>query len=140
MINFKSRLDRHVNRRLRQDKIVWLTTVDASDRRQPRPVWFFWDGRAILIFSEENKAKLRHITRNPKVALSFNTDEDGGNVAVLTADAKILNKPPPPNRARAYLRKYRRGIETLSMTVAEFTDAYKVPILVTPRSMRGFVD
>jgi PPOX class probable F420-dependent enzyme len=140
MLNFKSRLGRHVNRRLRQEKVVWLTTVDSGDAPQPRPVWFQWDGRTILIFSEENKAKLRHIARNPKVALSFNTDEDGGNVAVLIADAKILARPPAPKRAKTYLRKYHRGIRSLDMTVAEFTDAYTVPILITPRSMRAFVD
>jgi PPOX class probable F420-dependent enzyme len=140
MMNFKSRLGRHVNRRLRREKVVWLTTVDSSDTPQPRPVWFHWDGRTILIFSEENKAKLRHIAGNPKVALSFNTDEDGGDVAVLIADAKILDRSPAPHRAKIYLRKYRQGIRSLSMTVAEFTGAYTVPVLVTPRSMRGFID
>jgi PPOX class probable F420-dependent enzyme len=140
MLNFKNRFGRHVNRCLRQEKVVWLTTVDSGDAPQPRPVWFHWNGRTILIFSEQNKAKLRHIARNPKVALSFNTDEEGGNVAVLIADARILAQRPARKRAKTYLRKYRRGIHSLEMTVAEFTDAYTVPILITPRSMRGFVD
>jgi PPOX class probable F420-dependent enzyme len=140
MINFRSRFGRHVNGRLRREKIVWLTTVDSSDTPQPRPVWFHWNGRTILIFSEKNKAKLRHIARNPKVALSFNTDKDGGKVAVLIADGKILDEPAPPKRVKTYLGKYRQGIRSLGMTVAEFTDAYSVPILVTPQSMRGFID
>jgi PPOX class probable F420-dependent enzyme len=140
MVNFKSRFGRRVNRRLRREKVVWLTTVDSGDTPQPRPVWFHWDGRTILIFSQKNKAKLRHIARNPKVALSFNTDKDGGNVVVLIADAKILDGSPAPKRVKTYLGKYRQGIRSLGMTVAEFTDAYSVPILVTPQSMRGFID
>jgi PPOX class probable F420-dependent enzyme len=140
MVNFKSRLGRRVNRRLRQDRIIWLSTVDERNTPQPRPVWFHWDGKTVLIFSEKDKAKLRHIARNPRVALNFNTDEDGGDVAVLIGDGKILQKTPEPNRVKAYIRKYTEDIKDLDMTVAEFSEAYAIPILVTPRSMRGFVD
>ena len=62
MLDFSTRFGRHVNRRLRQEKIIWLTTVDSNNTPQPRPVWFHWDGETVLIFSERHKAKLRHIT------------------------------------------------------------------------------
>ena len=140
MLDFSTRFGRHVNRRLRQEKIIWLTTVDSNNTPQPRPVWFHWDGETVLIFSERHKAKLRHTTGNPRVALNFNTDEDGGDVAVLTGDARILDGPPDPNRVKTYLSKYRASIKDLGMTINEFTDAYAVPILVTPQAMRGFVD
>lgn len=140
MIDFTSRLGRHVKRRLRRDQIIWLTTVDSNNAPQPRPVWFHWDDETILIFSERGKAKLRHIARNPKVSLNFNTDEDGGDVAVIGGEAKIMDDPPPDNIVKAYLRKYREGIKSLDMTVAEFSAAYAVPILVTPNTLRGFVE
>jgi PPOX class probable F420-dependent enzyme len=140
MLDFSTRFGRHVNRRLRQGKIIWLTTVDSHNTPQPRPVWFHWDGETILIFSETQKAKLRHIAGNPRVALNFNTDEDGGDVAVLTGNARILDEPPDPNRVKTYLRKYRASIKDLGMTIKEFSDAYAVPILVTPQSMSGFID
>ena len=117
-----------------------MTTVDSHNTPQPRPVWFHWDGETILIFSERQKAKLRHIAGNPRVALNFNTDEDGGDVAVLTGNARILDEPPDPNRVKTYLRKYRASIKDLGMTIKEFSDAYAVPILVTPQSMSGFID
>ena len=140
MIDFTSRLGRHVKRRLRKEQIIWLTTVDFNDAPQPRPVWFNWDDETILIFSERGKAKLRHIERNPKVSLNFNTDEDGGDVAVIGGEARIMDAPPASNRVKAYLRKYREGIKSLDMTVAEFSATYKVPILVTPKALRGFVE
>ena len=93
-----------------------------------------------MIFSESGKAKLRHIARNPKVSLNFNTDEDGGDVAVIGGEARIMDAPPASNRVKAYLRKYREGIKSLDMTVAEFSATYKVPILVTPKALRGFVE
>jgi PPOX class probable F420-dependent enzyme len=140
MFDLTSRFGRHVNRRLRQEKIIWLTTVDSHDTPQPRPVWFHWDDKTILIFSEKGKAKLRHIARNPRVSLNFNTDEDGGDVAVIIGNARVLGDSPASSRIQAYMRKYREGIKSLDMTEAEFRDAYTVPILVTPESMRGFVD
>ncbi len=139
MLDFSSRFGRHANRRLRQETVIWLTTVDSETRPQPRPVWFHWDGQALLIFSEANKAKLRHIAENPRVAVSFNTDEEGGDVVVLLGNAEILSQPPPQNRVRAYLRKYAAGIEDLGMTAQQFQDSYSVPILVTPQTMRGFM-
>ena len=140
MLNFTSRLGRRVNRRLRQEKVIWLTTIDEHDTPQPRPVWFHWDGKTVLIFSEKTKAKLRHIDQNPRVALNFNADEDGGDVAVLIGDAKISAAAPNPSRVKTYLGKYRKGIKDLNMTVQAFREAYTVPILVTPQTMRGFVD
>ena len=138
MLDFGSRFGRHANRRLRQEKVIWLTTVDSQNAPQARPVWFHWNGENMLIFSEPNKAKVRQIARNPEVGLNLNTDEEGGDVVVLAGTALILDDAPSQNRVRAYLKKYKRGIEDLGMTVPEFKMSYITAVLVTPRSMRGF--
>ena len=59
---------------------------------------------------------------------------------MIGGEAKIMDAPPASNRVKAYLRKYREGIKSLDMTVAEFSAAYAVPILVTPNTLRGFVE
>jgi PPOX class probable F420-dependent enzyme len=140
MLDLNSRFGRHVNRRLRQEQVIWLTTVDATNTPQPRPVWFHWDGQTLLIFSEQGKAKLRHIAHNRRVSLNLNTDEEGGDVVVLIGEARLLEEPPPQERVKTYLRKYAKGIKSLDMTVEEFRAAYTVPILVTAQSMRGFIE
>jgi len=137
MVNFNSPIGRKVKRRLRQEQIIWLTTVSSQNTPQPRPVWFHWDGQTVLIFSQANAAKVRHIAHNPKVALNFNTDEEGGDVGVLIGDALILQEPPPPNRVKAYLRRYKDGIKGLGMSAAALQDTFSVAILVTPRAVRG---
>ncbi len=138
MLSFRSRFGRRVKRRLSREQIVWLTTVDSRNIPQPRPVWFHWDGESLLVYSQKHTAKLRHIARHSSVALNFNTDEEGGDVTVLLADARILRQSPPPERVKAYLRKYRGGIKDLGMTIPEFQEAYPVAIVITPRVMRGF--
>src|SRR6266851_1515790 len=137
MLTFTTRLGRHINRRLRTETIIWLTTVDAHNTPQPRPVWFHWDGRTVLIFSERNKAKLRHIAQNPRVALSFNTDKDGDDVGVLIGDAVILGEPPPATRIQVYMRKYTEGIKDIGLTAPQLRESFAIPILVTPTAMRG---
>jgi PPOX class probable F420-dependent enzyme len=139
-LDFHSQFGRHVNRRLREEKIIWLTTVDSENTPQPRPVWFQWDRETVLIFSQQNKAKLRHISRNSLLSLNFNTNADGGDVAVLIGEAKILDAPPDLTRVKTYLRKYREDIKDLGMSIEEFSHSYNVPILVTPQSMRGFAE
>jgi PPOX class probable F420-dependent enzyme len=137
VLNFRTRFGRRVRRRLLREKVVWLTTIDPKNTPQPRPVWFHWDGRTMLVLSQPKTAKLRHVARNPNVSLNFNTDEDGDDVTVLTGSARALRKPPPA-RLKSYLRKYRQGIGDIGMTVSGFVADYSVAIVVTPRAMRGF--
>ena len=140
MLDFHTQFGRHVNRRLRDEKIIWLTTVDSEHTSQPRPVWFQWDRETLLIFSQQQKAKLRHISQNPRVSLNFNTDQGGGDVAALIGEARIVDAPPDLSRVKTYLRKYREDIKNLGMSIEEFSHSYIVPILVTPKSMRGFAE
>ena len=137
MADFNSPLGRRIKRRLRQAHIIWLTTVDSHDTPQPRPVWFHWDGKTVLIFSQTAAAKVRHITHNPRVALNFNTDADGGDVGVLIGEALIPQEPLPSNRIKAYVRKYKEGIQSLGMTPATLQAEFSVVILVTPQAVRG---
>jgi PPOX class probable F420-dependent enzyme len=137
LLDFTLPVGRRIKQRLREEQTIWLTTIDAHLTPQPRPVWFHWDGETLLIFSEPHAAKVRHILRQPRVALNFNTDAEGGDVGVLIGEAAIAPGPIAPNRLRAYLRKYRQGIKDIGMTTAGFQADYSLAILVTPSMLRG---
>ena len=49
MIDTNSEWGQRVERRLRTEEVIWLTTVDGQGMPQPSPVWFVWDGSTILI-------------------------------------------------------------------------------------------
>jgi PPOX class probable F420-dependent enzyme len=138
MLDLNSPLGRKIERRLNEEQVIWLTTVDARLTPQPRPVWFHWDGATALIFSQANAAKVRHIARNPRVALNFNTDAEGGEVGVLIGEARLLQGPLDPARLNAYLAKYAQGIKDLGMTADAMLAEYRSVLLVTPHSLRGF--
>jgi PPOX class probable F420-dependent enzyme len=137
MVDFNSPIGRKIKRRLREEQIIWLTTVDSRNMPQPRPVWFHWDGKDVLIFSQTGAAKVRHILHNPKVALNFNTDSSGEEVGVMIGEARIQAETLPANRMRNYMRKYKQGLEDIGSTVAEMKAEYPVIILVRLLSFRG---
>ena len=58
-----------VARRLRDERLIWFTTVDAKGTPQPTPVWFLWDEATstILVYSRADAKRLAHIQQNPRV-------------------------------------------------------------------------
>lgn len=138
MIDMTSEFGQRVERRLREEQIIWLVTVGASGTPQPSPVWFYWDGSTVLIFSQPNAPKIRNIAANPRVALHFNTDAEGGDVAVLTGEARVDPQAPGSHQVEPYLEKYREGILGLGMTAEQFGQSYSIPVHVTPTKLRGF--
>lgn len=103
------------------------------------PVWFFWDGSKVLVYSEPDKPKLRNIERNPWVALHFDGDSQGGDIIVITGKARVAGEMPPATDVPGYAAKYdaggfyRRG----GWNAQQFAAQYSVPIVIEPASLRG---
>lgn len=138
MIDMTSEFGQRVERRLREEQIIWLVTVDASGTPQPSPVWFYWDGSTVLIFSQPNVPKIKNITAHPRVALHFNATADGEDVVVLLGDARIDPQAPHVHENESYVQKYREGIQGLGMTPEQMGQTYSTAIHVTPTKLRGF--
>lgn len=126
-----------VLRRLQEEEVIWLVTVSADGTPQPSPVWFLWDGETALIYSQPNTPKLRNIERQPRVALHFDGDGQGGDIIVLTGTAAIDPAAPPATAVPLYLEKYRARISNIGMDPERFAAGYSVAIRFTPTRMRG---
>lgn len=137
MIDLTSTFGKRVARRLEEEKIIWLTTVDSHGRPQPRPVWFLWDGETILIFSREAGYKIQHIENNGKVSLNLDSDGQGGDIVVLLGNAIIEYYAIPIEQLEQYLEKYTQGLARLNMTPEEFQRSYSVVIRISPTLLRG---
>jgi len=139
MIDSKEKLERKAKRLIKNEYIVWLTTVDSGHTPQPRPVWFIWDNDTFLIFSQPKAHKVQHIKQNDSVSLHFNTDATGDqNVIVYIGKAILDTQAPPAQKVPAYLRKYRKGIKELGMTLEQFSLDYSIAIRIKPSSLRGW--
>jgi PPOX class probable F420-dependent enzyme len=128
---------KRVERRLRDEQIIWLTTVRRDGTPQPSPVWFLWDGESVLMYSRPNQQKQRNIERNAKVSLHFDGDGHGGNIVVITGTAEIVADAPPATGVPEYVAKYAEPIKQIGMDDAAFAQAYSVAIRITPTDVRG---
>jgi PPOX class probable F420-dependent enzyme len=139
MIDLSTPFGQAVQQHLESEYVVWLTTVDATLTPQPRPVWFVWEKDSFLIFSKPNAHKVKHIAKNPKVALHFNTDESGDkHVMVFTGEAVFDSSCPPAHQVPAYFEKYKDGILALDMTPETFSAEYSRAIRIKPAELRGW--
>jgi len=137
-INWKTGFGRRAARRLKREKVIWLTTMGKGRQPQPRPVWFLFDGKALLIYSRRRARKLAHIRRVPNVAVHLNSDPEGDDVVVVLGRARIDPKAPRADDVPAYLRKYRKAIASLGLTSVRFAADYSEAIRITPTALRGF--
>ena len=136
MIDFTTELGVRAEKRLREEYVVWLTTVSPNGFPQPNPVWFYWDGNLLLMYSQPSAHKVKNISHNPRVSMNFQADDDGSNIIVLTGKATI-EKNPPRHDPR-YIQKYRNHIPQIGLTPESLAATYSVLITISLDKLRGF--
>lgn len=123
--------------RLRDERVIWLTTVGADGTPQPNPVWFLWDGESFLIYSLSDAARIAHIRRNPHVALHFDGNGRGGDIVIFTGIAREAPEEPPASERPDYLERYRERIDRIFGGPVAFSARYSRPLRVIPTKLRG---
>jgi PPOX class probable F420-dependent enzyme len=137
-IDTTSEFGQRVLRRLSEEVVAWLTTVDPSGAPQPSPIWPLWDGETVVIYSAANAPKVRNIRANPRVSLNFDGNGHGGDIVILTGTAQVDDSIPSPDQNQAYLAKYLKYITgELKMTPESFAQTYNLALRVTPAKVRG---
>jgi PPOX class probable F420-dependent enzyme len=109
-----------VARRLHDERLIWLTTVDANCTPQPTPVWFLWDEATstFLIYSRADAKRLVHLQQNSRIALNFDGNGAGGDIIVITGQAQVSSDDPPADQLHTYVEKYRNFIARRYSTVS----------------------
>jgi PPOX class probable F420-dependent enzyme len=137
MLDESTEFGERAARRLREERIAWLTTVAPKGTPQPVPVWFLWDGAAsVLLYSQPDTPKLRNIAGNPRVSLHLDGNGRGGDIVVCVGRAAV-SEDPPADRVAAYVEKYGGFIERNRWTPASFAADYSVPVRIAVSRIRG---
>jgi PPOX class probable F420-dependent enzyme len=128
-----------VARRLRDEHLIWLTTIDAKGMPQPAPVWFLWDEATstFVIYSQTDAKRLTHLQQNPRVALNFDGNGSGGDIIVVTGQAQVSSDDPPANQSPTYMKKYGDAIPRIGSTPERFASHYAVALRIRPTAIRG---
>jgi PPOX class probable F420-dependent enzyme len=135
-----SQFGNRVRRRLREEHVIWLTTVGRDGTPQPNPVWFLWeeDSDSLLVYNRTGAARLGHVAARPQVSANFDADAHGGDVMVLAGIAEPAPDAPPCSAHEAYLAKYRDAIAGIGSDVERFAADYAVPLRLRVSKVRGF--
>ncbi len=137
MIDQSTEFGARVARHLREDPVVWLTSVTRAGAPLPRPVWFLWDGAETVSLFSLPGARVRNIEANPRVTLNFAGDGAGGDIVVLSGTAAVLADAPGADAVRDYVERYAPRMERMGMTPAQFAARYSVPVRITLTALAG---
>jgi PPOX class probable F420-dependent enzyme len=117
-------------RRLRDEVVIWMTTITPDGAPLPRPVWFIWDGDESAVMYSRPSPRVGNLALNPRVTLHFDGDGDGGDIIVFSGTAAVDPELPPADQSPEYLEKYREHIGRIGMTPDTFAAAYSVPVRI----------
>ncbi len=132
MLDLSTEKDAHVAQRLGEDPIAWLGTVRPDGRPHLVPVWFFYDGESVLVYSEPDNQKVRNLRANPRVTLAIDDTRGGGDVVMVEGEA-TLDDAPATEAPPAYLEKYRNGIVQIGHTPESLLATFSQAIRITPK-------
>jgi PPOX class probable F420-dependent enzyme len=131
---FGARVARH----LREEMVVWLTTVTPSGAPLPRPVGFLWGGGENVSVYSQPGARIRNIGRNPKVTLNFRGDANGADIVVLSGTAQVDESGPSAAEDAAWVAKYATEWNRVGMSAESFAQRFSVPVRIRIRAVHGF--
>jgi PPOX class probable F420-dependent enzyme len=138
MLDESSEFGARVARHLREETLVWLTTVTPSGAPLPRPVGFLWDGGEHVFVYSQPGARIRNISRNRKVTLNFRGDSNGSDIVVLTGTAEIDESGPSAAENTAWVAKYATEWARAGMTAESFAARFRVPVRIRVTRVDGF--
>ena len=131
-LDLNSERDAHFHQRLRDEAIIWLSTVRPDGRPHLVPVWFLWDGVTVLMFSQPYAQKVRNIRREQRVALALDTLDEGEDVVIIEGVAELLPTGTVDSTLPAYVEKYARLMEDIQTNPEKMAAEYDQAIRITP--------
>jgi PPOX class probable F420-dependent enzyme len=132
MLDLSTARDRHVDERLRSEPIIWLATTRPDGRPHNIPVWFWWDGETVLIFSQPNNQKIRNLRHSSHAVLTLNAIDDGEDVVIIEGTAELVDRPAGELMLPAFGEKYADLFVRIKSDPAKMAAEYNQPIRVTP--------
>ena len=121
-----------IDRMLRREPVVWVSTVRPDGSPHLVPIWFSWDGERLFIASKPNAVKVRNLRANPTVMLALGEPDDDFDVGMLEGEATIPAATTAELLPPGHLAKYRRQMAEIGLDADEYVRTYSQPVVITP--------
>ena len=125
-----------VRDRLQNEEILLFTSVTPKGIPNTNPVWFWWDGEDITVYSQPTSRRVHNLRKNQNVALHLQDPDGHGDKAVIINGRAELG-PGPHTIPDGYWKKYDKFLPGLEMTRDDMLRDYSVQIRVKPLKVRG---
>jgi PPOX class probable F420-dependent enzyme len=123
---------------LRDDPVVWLSSVQRDGRPHLVPVWFHWDGEKIVAFSKPHARKVDNLRDQPRVMLAVGTPGPDFEVELIEATAELPDCPAAELMPEGFSAKYRDLLRRAGLSVQRFVEVYSQPIVLRPTRFLGY--
>ena len=127
-----------IQRFLEEEPVVWLSTVRPDGTPHIIPVWFWWDGEALLIFTKPNAQKVRNIQAGSKVMLGVGDVDEDFDIGLFEGHAEILDTPTVELLPPGHLEKYATQMAGIGLTAEEYAATYSLVVRITPSHYLGW--
>jgi PPOX class probable F420-dependent enzyme len=114
---------------------VWLSTIDAQGFPHIVPIWFVWDGEALLVFSKPHARKVEAMRRHARVAMALGEPRNDFDVQLIEGHATVLHATTAQVLddaaiGREHARKYAAELFVLGIERAEYAATYSTVVRV----------
>ena len=123
---------------LRDDPVVWLSSIQADGRPHLVPVWFHWDGERIVAFSKPRARKVDNLRDEPRVMLAVGTPGPDFEVELIEATAELPDASAADLMPAGFGAKYRELLRRANLTEQRFAEVYSQPIVLRPTRFLGY--
>lgn len=117
---------------LDREAVVWLSSVRPDGRPHLIPIWFWWDGEAVLFASKPQACKVANLRANGECMLAIGDPEDDFDVALIEARADFITMPTEELLAAGLLAKYRDRMHAAELTATTFAKTYSQVVRIVP--------
>lgn len=128
----KGRALSRVDALLDRGSVVWLSSVRPDGRPHLIPIWFWWDGQAVLFASKPQACKVANLRAKADCMLAIGDPDADFDVALIEARAELATMPTADLLAAGLLVKYRERMHAAGLTPASFSDTYSQVVRIVP--------
>jgi PPOX class probable F420-dependent enzyme len=128
-----------IRRFLEQEPVVWLSTVRPDGSPHLVPVWFWWDGEALVVRSKPDAVKVRNLRADPHTMLALGHPDEDFDVGLFRGLATLEgDRADVPMLEPGFAAKYRERIAALGLSEAAFAATYRQVIRIIPAGYLGW--
>ena len=127
-----------IRRFLEQEPVVWLSTVRPDGGPHLVPIWFWWDGEALLVFSKPHAQKVRNLRERPSVMLALGHAEEDFDVGMFEGTAELLDQPTSDLLPPGHVAKYARQLAAMGLSAEEYAATYSQVLRIVPSRALGW--